>query len=270
MLWYYAVDNFGSPKHLEDTPWPYVTTRLFVVLVSCPIQQFFAWRVKILGTSKPLFVISSTLSISGAALIVVDTIITLGSSESSRDMPDVDLTNVGLTIASACDLLIAFSLLYYLLKSRTGFKRTDNVILRLINTCVQTSLINAMVSSLDLAFFNAFKNANWCFIFAIPMGHVYTISLLALLTSRASLREKFGGITEINLPDTIASPFNLRQLFNNRIQPTEIRVAVEQRVELDDGTPCRRGTESPVKIKEMRKSGASTPDETDNYELSAP
>ena len=61
-----------------------------------------------------------------------------------------------------------------LARSRTGFRKTDTVINRLIRGAIQTGLFAGIFSLGDLVTFIRWPNTNMYGMFAIPIGRIYT------------------------------------------------------------------------------------------------
>jgi hypothetical protein len=75
---------------------------------------------------------------------------------------------------SPVTLIIIFS------RSRTGFRKTDTVLNRLIRGAIQTGLFTGIFSMADLITFVVLPNTNVYVMFAIPLGRIYTnVSVLS-------------------------------------------------------------------------------------------
>ncbi|KAF8327798.1 uncharacterized protein EI90DRAFT_3067050 [Cantharellus anzutake] len=78
----------------------------------------------------------------------------------------------------------------YLRRMRTGFPRTDSVVRFLTIYAVNTGLLTSLAAmAIMFAFaFYGFHFVHECFI--LPLGGLYTASLLANLHSRSTIRER--------------------------------------------------------------------------------
>jgi hypothetical protein len=128
-----------------------------------------------------------------------------------------------LSIAVFTDILITLLLLYYLQRSKTGFKKTDSIISSLIRTAIETAAIGAIFCVVDLVVFTARSDTNLHFFFALPQPGIYTNTLMMTLNSRLSLRN------EMNSGDP--QSFNITTA--SRFKPTEVSIAVSQDVRMD-------------------------------------
>ncbi|KAF8336950.1 uncharacterized protein EI90DRAFT_89449 [Cantharellus anzutake] len=117
------------------------------------------------------------------------------------------------TLEAMADLIIAFSMSYYLQNRRTGFRRTDTVIRKLIVYAINTGLVTSVLA-LVVMFAFAFYGFHFVhMLFILPLGGVYTVSLLANLHSRSILREELYSEHGISihvsrLPPTIQNRIN--------------------------------------------------------------
>ncbi|KIY52594.1 hypothetical protein FISHEDRAFT_55824 [Fistulina hepatica ATCC 64428] len=92
------------------------------------------------------------------------------------------------------DILISFILIILLRFSRTGIQRTDTVLNRLIQSTVQTGFFAALFSTLVLVFFRASPETNIYGMFCIPIGRIYTNTLMGTLNQRKNLRGMLSGL----------------------------------------------------------------------------
>ena len=78
------------------------------------------------------------------------------------------LRHDGPDLRSPATLVIVFS------RSRTGFRKTDTILNRLIRGAIQTGLFAGIFSTCNLITFLFFPNTNLYGTFAIPVGRIYT------------------------------------------------------------------------------------------------
>ncbi|KAI0361299.1 hypothetical protein OH77DRAFT_1417538 [Trametes cingulata] len=92
--------------------------------------------------------------------------------------------------ALACDVTLTGTLIFVLLRSRTGFKTTDNIIEVLILYMVNTGLLTGIISVIAFVFALTLSG-NLIYVgFGIVGTKLYANSLLAVLNSRKSLNNK--------------------------------------------------------------------------------
>ncbi|KAF8901315.1 hypothetical protein CPB84DRAFT_1777556 [Gymnopilus junonius] len=193
MLWAYVVTNFGNPIFLTAVLWPFSATPIVTTLTSFPIQIFLSWRIRQLSQSKKVFYCLVFMAAAQGS-------VGLACSISAFKVPDLALYHILVpyvdawqVLAVATDASISILLWYHLSQSRTGQKRSDCVIQRVIRTSVETAAFGAFFCIMDLITFTVLLRTNFHVIFAFPMGRIYTNALLMNLNSRPSLRAEFEG-----------------------------------------------------------------------------
>lgn len=189
-IYWYLVTNFNNPEALARTFWSMNVQTDCNGLIGLIVECFFARRVWLLSRNYILTGAIILLSCVHFALGIVFTIDSFLLPSANDFNQLIWVTSAGLGSAAAADLLIASSLCYYLLKSRTGFSRTDSLITTLTLYSLTTGLITGVIASLVVVTF-AVVPADYIWeAFFWLLGKFYVNSLLATLNSRDSLREK--------------------------------------------------------------------------------
>jgi hypothetical protein len=224
MLWEFTVPNFGNYNIFADVPWPFSATPIFIVLASVPIQHFLAWRIKGLAHSWILFGLISILSLAQGACGFAGGVLALSLSDPADFHKLLGVADSWVSIAVFTDILITLLLLFFLRRSKTGFKKTDSIISRLIRTAIETSAVGALFCLVDVIVFTTKTNTNLHYFFALPQGRIYTNTLMMTLNSRLSLRN------EMNSTDP--QSFNVSSA-TGRFKPTEVSIAISQEIQMD-------------------------------------
>jgi len=127
-------------------------------------------------------------------------------------------------IAVFTDVLITALLLFYLSRSRTGFKKTDSIISHLIKTAIETAAVGAIFCIADLIVFTTHSDTNLHFLFALPQARLYTNTLMTTLNSRLHLRNELDSTDPQSFAVTSGT---------GRFKHTEVSIAVTQDIQLD-------------------------------------
>ncbi|KAJ7649000.1 hypothetical protein DFH06DRAFT_1300249 [Mycena polygramma] len=192
LLWHYAVDNFGNDAVLLAAPWQYSLLPLLNSLASVPIQLFLGHRVKSLSNSWALYGLISCLALAEGAMSLTITIQSFTNLSTLSDHPLLLSLVVAYTsLTAACDILITGSLIYLLQIQRTGFKRTDFTISRLVRTTVETAIPVTICCVLLLATVTGVSTttSNISLLFGLLLGRLYTNTLMTTLNARAAIRK---------------------------------------------------------------------------------
>ncbi|KAJ7629050.1 hypothetical protein FB45DRAFT_919877 [Roridomyces roridus] len=154
MMYQPLILEYG--QKLVYFPTVFMTQPLCVVLVSMPIQIFFAWRIFQLTQSLWIPLIISVFSVASFA----GGVWTATMVQILREFVKKPLLHNSalLWFLASCvaDVLITISLVRTLMSKKTGFVATDSVLDKIIRTTIQTGMITAIFSILDIVCFMAF------------------------------------------------------------------------------------------------------------------
>ncbi|KAJ7635791.1 hypothetical protein DFH06DRAFT_1220420 [Mycena polygramma] len=185
MMYQPLILNYGQKPVFFPTV--FMTEPLCVVLVSMPIQIFFAWRIHQLTKSLCIPVIISVFAVvSFAGGVWTATMVQVLKLFAKKPM----LHNPALVwFLAACvaDVLITISLVWTLRKKKTGFAATDSVVDKIIRTTIQTGMITALFSILDVAFFMSLPHEAVNFVYDLSLSKLYSNCLLSTLNARQRL-----------------------------------------------------------------------------------
>jgi len=226
MLWEFVVPNFGKPEIFVHLPWPFPTTPIFICLASVPVQIFLAYRIKGLSHSWVLFIFLATFSLAQGACGFAGGILATINPDPANFSALLPVATSWISIAVFVDVCITLSLFYFLHRSKTGFKKTDNIIERLIRTAIETSSIGAIFCIIDVIVFTTRIDTNLHFFFALPQGRIYTNTLMMTLNSRATLREEMNSTNVHSFNVTGSGSGGTRR-------KTEVSIGITQSIQMD-------------------------------------
>ncbi|TFY79137.1 hypothetical protein EWM64_g4878 [Hericium alpestre] len=152
---------------------------------------FLAWRIRQLSHSLWLFAIIAVFSFGQGALGCAGAIGALQTPNINQFTHLIPVVDSWLAIAVLTDGMITILLSRYLWLSRTGRSRTDRVIWRIIRSAVETAAFSSVFCIMDLVCFTVLQSTNFHLIFALPMGRLYSATLMTTLNNRVSLRHQF-------------------------------------------------------------------------------
>ncbi|KIJ62389.1 hypothetical protein HYDPIDRAFT_136040 [Hydnomerulius pinastri MD-312] len=197
MAWTYTVTNFDNPAALADAEWPYTFTPIGTALAALVTQIFLGYRIWRLSSSKYLYAIVIVLAIPSFALGMACGI-RAWMIKVLSELPSITpMVIAWLAMQVVVDAFITGTLIIILSRSRTGFRKTDTVLNRLIRGAIQTGLFAGIFSMGDLITFVALPTTNLYGMFAIPIGRIYTNTLLDTLLTREELKSQMAGTYEV-------------------------------------------------------------------------
>jgi len=228
MAWVYCVTNYNNPTAITSALWPYTFTPIATALAALLTQIFLGYRIYRLSSSRILFGIIIVLAIPSFALGM-----TCGIKawiiKLLVKLPVLDnLVTAWLAMQVSIDLFITGTLTIILTRSRTGFHKTDTVLNRLIRGAIQTGLFAGIFSLGDLITFLRYPETNLYGMFAIPIGRIYTNTLLDTLLARHDLRLQMAGTRDMDSDTNNGASWQSSQRSKNiQLKEVEVRKDVQ-------------------------------------------
>ncbi|KAK0192772.1 hypothetical protein F5146DRAFT_1191721 [Armillaria mellea] len=208
-IYYYLILHYGDPASLAEIPvvWSVSLNIATTDIITFLVYLFYARRIYYLSKHNvPLVAVVVILSISrlGASFGVTGyrlglmvllrhydlcLIVTVFSMYLKYFLffarPSMrNLMRAALVLHVVTDLLVAVSLCYYLHNSRTGIKRTNTMIDKLMVYAIHTGLTTAFVDILVLAFNKAYPDNLVYMAVYLILANLYSNSFLAMLNAR--------------------------------------------------------------------------------------
>ncbi|KAJ8517919.1 hypothetical protein ONZ45_g4950 [Pleurotus djamor] len=188
MAWEYCVTNYNNPDILAVALWPYTFTPIGTAMAAVITHIFLGYRIYRLTERLWIFVIVLFVAAATFALGVA-----CGTKAwMIRTLADLPVLNglviTWLVMQVAIDAFITITLVFVLWRAKTNFRATDTVINRLIRGAIQTGLFASIFSLGDMLAFALAPETNFYGMFAIPLGRIYTNTLMDTLLMREGLR----------------------------------------------------------------------------------
>jgi len=186
-IYYYLIANFGNFAAGVSEPVTYRVENGFLTLITLLVQSFYAHQIWSLSRNKLLTSILVLLVIVVFALgleITVD-IIEDGSAVHLASNRVLIVGGFVQGLAALCDIIITASLCWFLHSKRTGIKRTEKLLDRLIILAINRGLITTIAQLCFLILNVSVPGKVYWFPFHQAVGKLYTNSYLAMLNVRA-------------------------------------------------------------------------------------
>ncbi|KIJ37698.1 hypothetical protein M422DRAFT_781597 [Sphaerobolus stellatus SS14] len=213
-VYYYAIANFGNPLALLENVWSVDLNFGIIGLNVLVVHLSYALRIYyVSGKKRILPVILLIISICHALLGWYLTGL-LFKDRFIVSLPGTPETIAKAILASAVviDMTIAITLSFYLHRSRTGFKKTDKLINKLVIYTINNGVLTSAVDIVALVF--VFDEPHNLIFLAITqvIGNLYANSLMAMLNSRRSLRAAQKDNTTVEHATSTGIDFNSSSL----------------------------------------------------------
>ncbi|KAJ7821324.1 hypothetical protein B0H14DRAFT_2831596 [Mycena olivaceomarginata] len=189
-LYQMTVSDYGHPESLILIPRSLAVAVIFSGIVGAGVQVVFA--VRIYHVSHSLYIPCLSWALSFSRLLGSIAVGFYGLQ--LKTIPDFEarfawLLNSLWSVASANDLIIAVTLVYWLYRQRPAAdRRTVALVDKLIAWTMETGVVTSAAGLASLVCFATMKKNYIWIAFFVVNARLYSNSLLASLNSRARLR----------------------------------------------------------------------------------
>ncbi|KAG5723755.1 hypothetical protein E4T56_gene2209 [Termitomyces sp. T112] len=209
----YVITNYNNPARLDDMVWSILLEVLFNGFICLLVQGFLTLRVwRLSNHNVPLLLVIMSLVLSEFGCSFVFTIKALKLKTWVQLEQLKGLSMVVNILAALGDGLIAGTLCYFLQRSRTGFKKSDTMISKLILFTVSTGVLTSICAIASLISILVWPSTLIYAAFYFCLGRLYSNSVLATLNARQSIRE----LGEDN--DELSFSFRMRPMFSKTFE----------------------------------------------------
>ncbi|KIY65916.1 hypothetical protein CYLTODRAFT_49303 [Cylindrobasidium torrendii FP15055 ss-10] len=244
-----TVTYYPDPSILSDIGWGLIAQTWFHAFTAICVQSFYVYRIYIL-LKNSWYLPAALFSLSVVQFALSAVYAAKCGSIPTEDIPTLsDLVTGVNSIGAGIDIIIAATMIWILLKHRTGFKNTNSVITRLVVYCINSGLLTSICALGTLIALRVAPKTYIAYPFYFCIGRMYVISLLGSLNMRKGIRmESTDGESErpwesydvgrcaesitVNKPDV-----HIR----GKSPSASVMVSVEQHTEIatDDGIPTK-------------------------------
>ncbi|KAF8208249.1 hypothetical protein K438DRAFT_1961751 [Mycena galopus ATCC 62051] len=178
------VGQFGTDLPIQVFPSLLPSQPFLEAAVFVPVHFFYAWRIWIIMRSlfvPTLICMASVTSLIGACW----TAIIVTQAKTYANKPKIDHTAlVWSCSAAAADIMITTSLIWSLQLKKTGTRRTDDLINKILKSTIQTGGLTVAFTILDVALFVALPNSTLSFVFDFAIPKLYSNALISTFNGR--------------------------------------------------------------------------------------
>jgi len=225
------VVGFGDSALLAEINPDLIWQALLKGFVAFITQSFFLYRIWKLNNGKwlvPVLLMPAVMfQLVGEIVYIV-----LSLRQVSTAGGLVVLSNLVFAIngtATAVDILISALLVYYLLQSRTGFTKSNQIIARLIVFTAATGMWTAVVALIGLITLKAYPTTLIYAALDFVQCPLYCITLLSNLNAREFLRGQTRASNQLNsFPLSIVRSASASDTMGQVISPSEMVVHVDR------------------------------------------
>ncbi|KAJ7452738.1 hypothetical protein B0H11DRAFT_283318 [Mycena galericulata] len=188
MVWFYCVSNFNNPDVIATSLWPGVPfTALTTAVIALMNQAFQTYRIYKFTDSKILVGVLAAAAIATWGLGFAAAVQSWIFSELAKLATLRPIVEANLALQTAIDVAISVILSISFSRTKTSFRSTNRVLDSLIRGAVHSGVFTSLFALGTLLSFRYAPNTYMIAIFALPIGRVYTHTLLDHLIGREKL-----------------------------------------------------------------------------------
>ncbi|KAF9562871.1 hypothetical protein CPC08DRAFT_356615 [Agrocybe pediades] len=185
-MFHIFASGFGNLLIFDQVGTRWIGVTFLTGVVAFVAQTFYAYRLRIIAQSKILasvILLLAFVQLCGGLVIAVQfknaVLVTqfLGKKVYGT-------TGIWNGASAACDVLIAIAMTVYLKRRDTGVKQTTALLRQIIRLTIETGLMTATVSIVNLVLAVLPNQPTYYMASAVVLGKLYSNSTLALLNNR--------------------------------------------------------------------------------------
>ncbi|KAJ6627488.1 hypothetical protein B0H10DRAFT_389486 [Mycena sp. CBHHK59/15] len=188
-VYWYVITNYSHPEALVNLVWSILLEVLFNGFIGLIVQSFLTMRVwRLSNKNLTLTAITASLVLAEFGCSVAFTIQSL-QLETWTELGELKSLSMSVNVlGAASDVIITSILVFYLHQSRTGFKKSDTMISKLIMFSVSTGLLTSICAVASLLSILLWGQTLIYVAFYFSLGRLYFNSVLATLNARKDIR----------------------------------------------------------------------------------
>ncbi|KAK0486404.1 hypothetical protein IW261DRAFT_795384 [Armillaria novae-zelandiae] len=202
----FAVFGYGFGDLEAQMHFNWLILPIMIAIAAFVGHAFYAYRIFILSRSRiaPAFIFCLSLTSSVASII------TGVKSFHAGDVTKLRQASIsgGISCGSyvLCDVVITICMTYYLMRSNTGFPRTQILVTKIIRLTIETGSVTAIVVLVTLVLFFAFPHQTFYVTPSLVISKLYANSIYMVLNSRIRImggRDTYMSSTDMEITTTM-------------------------------------------------------------------
>ncbi|KIK70291.1 hypothetical protein GYMLUDRAFT_255444 [Collybiopsis luxurians FD-317 M1] len=185
----YVILNFGNQDILGSLLNTLIIEIFFSDVIAVAVQMFYCWRIWRLSNGNFFMVLPlALLSLAAFGSLLVYSCLAL-NFETFEELTSLKNLSMSCNIlAAASDILISTAMVFLLQSAKTAYKKTNNMINRLILFAFNTGLPVSFCALWACISINVWPSTFVYMFFFLLQGRLYTNSLLVSLNSREYIK----------------------------------------------------------------------------------
>ncbi|OJT07297.1 hypothetical protein TRAPUB_1850 [Trametes pubescens] len=184
------VYNFGDVPNLLKFHNSWFSVPIMCGVVSVAVQFFYARRIFVLSGSVALAAVICLLALTQGSAAIASGVMLKNIHSASDQAATTPAIATWLGGSALADIVIAVTMTILLLKTKTGFRRSDSLVNKLARLAIESGTVTASVAIVDVVMFSALPQTLYHECPALALAKLYANMMLASLNNRAFIRQE--------------------------------------------------------------------------------
>ncbi|KAM5544667.1 hypothetical protein V8D89_001565 [Ganoderma adspersum] len=188
-LYYYVITNYANPFALLKASWSIPTEVIINAVIAFMVESFFVLRIWKLGRNLYVTATAMVFTVAHFTMNLYYPIEQFYNPTFPAGVEKLKSTgSAGLSVAVVADIFISAAMVWYLHKGKSGIRRSDDMIGRIIALTITTGGLTTTFVILNLIAYQLAPTMLYNLAINFLLGKLYINALLTSLNSRTFVR----------------------------------------------------------------------------------
>ncbi|KLO19181.1 hypothetical protein SCHPADRAFT_918701 [Schizopora paradoxa] len=218
------ASGYGNLNALGSAQLEWLAVPTFSGIVSCAVQLYYGYRLRLLSGSNLLGLVIAVIALTQGTSAIVQGVQAkiIGDFADLATKAFVSCT-IWLAGSATCDVIIAISMTFVLLRKDTQIPQTHAMITRIVRLVVETGCLTALAATIDLILFLSFQHNSYHGCVALTLAKLYSNSLMVIFNSRLRIVDG-RNVTTTTITDSSVS-FNRKSRISGNGRQTLVHLS---------------------------------------------
>ncbi|KAK0483087.1 hypothetical protein EDD18DRAFT_1362059 [Armillaria luteobubalina] len=201
--------GFGDLEAIAEMRFNWLIVPILGAVAASVGQLFYAYRIYILSRSRVVPTLVVCVSLTSFVAAMISGVKSFQARDLATNFIDRETSiSFGISCGSyvLCDVVIAICMTYYLLRSKTSFRRTQILVTKIIRLTIETGSVTAIISLVTIILFFVFPHEVFYVTPALIISKLYANTIYMVLNSRIRImggRDTYTSSTDMEITTTM-------------------------------------------------------------------
>ncbi|KAI0326383.1 hypothetical protein GY45DRAFT_1373999 [Cubamyces sp. BRFM 1775] len=198
------VYNFGDVPNVLKFHNSWFSVPVMCGVVSVSVQFFYARRIFVLSGSYIIAGVICLLALTQGSAAIASGVLLKNIHTAADQKATTPAIATWLGGSALVDIVIAVTMTILLLKTKTGFRRSDSLVNKLVRLVIESGTITASVAIVDVVMFAALPQTLYHECPALALAKLYANMMVTSLNNRAFLQREASDMSTVNTTSAFA------------------------------------------------------------------